>query len=166
MTWWLNPKLWGAVALAAALAFAGWFLYGAGQKDVQAKWNAQKAADAQAVIDVNSENQRIANRWNATVIGALNAQTLRNQRLEADAGSASAERGRLLDAIRRATAKRDLPSTTAQADPEPANPIADVLGACTLEVQELARAADGHASDAQALSDAWPVSYELGGKLK
>lgn len=156
MTWWLNPKLWAAVALAAALAFAGWFLYRAGQKDVRSDWNAQKAADALAVIEVNNENQRIAGRWNATVIGALNAQTQRNQRLEADAGSAAAERGRLLDAIRRATAKRDLPSATAQAGLEPTNPIADVLGACTLEVQELARTADGHASDAQALSDAWP----------
>lgn len=156
MTWWLNPKLWAAIALAAALALAGWFLYRAGQKDVRADWNAQKVADAQAVIEANNENQRIANRWNANVIGALNAQTARNQRLEADAGSASAERGRLLDAIRRATSKRDLPGTTAQAGPEPANPVRDVLESCTAEVQELARAADGHASDAQALSDAWP----------
>lgn len=156
MTWWLNPKLWAAVALAAALAFAGWFLYRAGQKDVRADWSAQKAADALAVIEINSENQRITGRWNANVIGALNAQTQRNQRLEADGGSASAERGRLLDAIRRATAKRDLPGTTAQAVTEPANPVRDVLEACTAELQEVARNADGHASDAQALSDAWP----------
>lgn len=156
MTLWLNPKLWAGLALAAALVAAGWFLYGAGQDDVQAKWNAQKAKDAQATIEINNENQRIASRWNATVIGALNAQKLRNQRLEADAGSASAERVRLLDAIRRATSKRDLPSTPANASPEPANPVADVLGACTLEVSELARIADRHASDAQALSDAWP----------
>lgn len=150
-------KNWRLIAIGAALAFAGLFLYRAGQKDVRADWNAQKAADAQAVIEINSENQRIASRWNANVIGALNAQTQRNQRLEADAGSASAERGRLLDAIRRATAKRDLPSATAQAGPEPANPVRDVLESCTAEVQDLARIADRHASDAQTLSDAWPV---------
>lgn len=156
MTWWLSPKLWAGIALAAALVAAGWFLYGAGQDDIQAKWNAQKAKDAQATVEINNENQRIASRWNATVIGALNAQTARNQRLEADAGSASAERVRLLDAIRRATSKRDLPGTPAAASAEPANPVRDVLEACTAEVQELARAADGHASDAQTLSDAWP----------
>lgn len=156
MTALLNPKLWIALALAAALGLAGLFLYRAGQKDVRVDWNAQKAADALAVMEINSENQRIAGRWNANVIGALNAQTQRNQRLEADAGSASAERGRLLDAIRRATTKRDLPSATAQASPEPANPIADVLGACTLELQEVARAADLHASDLRTFDEAWP----------
>lgn len=156
MTWWLNPKLWIGLALAAALVAAGWFLYGAGQDDVQAKWNAQKAKDAQATIEINNENQRIASRWNATVIGALNAQTVRNQRLEADAGSASAERVRLLDAIRRATSKRDLPGAPANASPEPANPVRDVLESCSADLQEMARNADRHASDAQALSDAWP----------
>ena len=156
MTALLNPKVWIALAIAAALTFTGFFLYRAGKATVRADWNAQKAADAQAVIEANNENQRIANRWNANVIGALNAQTTRNQRLEADAGSASAERGRLLDAIRRATSKRDLPGPAPAAGPEPANPIRDVLESCTAEVQELARAADGHASDAQALSEAWP----------
>lgn len=80
---------------------------------------------------------------------------------EADArGAADAlrlERGRLLDAIATATARRNLvpgPAATAQA--QPADPVADVLGQCTAEVQELAGAADAHASDAKLLIDAWP----------
>lgn len=152
----LNPRVWIALALAAVLTFAGFFLYRAGKASVRSDWNAQIAKDAQAAIAINNENQRIAGRWNATVIGALNAQKTRNARLEADAAGASAERDRLLDAARRAAAKRRLPSSPADAGPERADPLRLVLGACTAEVQELGRLADRHASDVQTLMEAWP----------
>jgi len=46
----LNPRVWIALALAAALALAGLFLYRAGRAAVQVDWNAQKAVDAEARI--------------------------------------------------------------------------------------------------------------------
>lgn len=55
-----------------------------------------------------------------------------------------------------ATRRNRLPSTVATAQAQPADPLADVFGQCTAEVQELVRAADDHASDVQALIDSWP----------
>ncbi|WP_143694834.1 DUF2514 family protein [Variovorax sp. JS1663] len=154
----LNPYilLGGLLAILAAAGGGYWKGSSDGANGVQTKWSAQVIADQKAALEAANENQRIAARWNSNLIGAINESRKRAQLLEAAAAGATAERGRLLDAIRRATS-RPVPSDPGKASPEPANPLADVLGACTAEVQDLARAADGHASDVQTLTDGWPA---------
>lgn len=153
----MNPYvlLGGLLALIAAAGGGYWKGSTDGANSVQIKWSAQVVADQKAALDATNENQRIANRWSANVIGAINEGKKREQLLADAAAGASAERQRLLDAIR-ITTGRSVSRDPGKASPEPANPIADVLRSCTAEVQELARAADGHASDVQTLSESWP----------
>lgn len=67
------------------------------------------------------------------------------------------ELDRLRDAIRtRHYEACTVPDTATAPSPKSADPIGDVLGECGAALTELARAADGHASDAVKLSDAWP----------
>ena len=64
---------------------------------------------------------------------------------------------RLRDAIRtRPATACPMPDTSTAASAEPADTVGDVLGECAATVTELARAADGHASDAVMLRNAWP----------
>jgi len=153
----MNPYvlLGGLLGLIAAAGGGYWKGSTDGANSVQIKWSAQIVADQKAALDAANENQRIANRWSANVIGAINEGKKREQLLSDAAAGASAERQRLLDAIQRATSGA-VPGNPGKAGPEPANPLADVLRSCTAEVQELARAADGHASDVETLSEGWP----------
>jgi hypothetical protein len=155
----VNPYVLLGFVLALVASAGGGYWKGStdGSNGVQAKWSAQVVADQKAALDATNENQRIANRWSANVIGAINEGKKREQLLADAAAGASAERQRLLDAIRFATS-RAVPSDPGKAGPEPANPLADVLRSCTAEVQELARAADGHASDVQTLIGGWPAN--------
>lgn len=64
---------------------------------------------------------------------------------------------RLRDAIRaRPVAACAVPDDSTAASDEPADPVGDVLGECGTALADMARAADGHASDAVMLRNAWP----------
>lgn len=81
----------------------------------------------------------------------------REQRLVADAGRARAELGRLRDAVASYTAPRLAAGAAAIAPGlDAADPFAELFLQCTSRYAEVARAADGHASDVQTLIDAWP----------
>ena len=67
------------------------------------------------------------------------------------------ELGRLRDAIRaRPHAACAVPDDSTAPSLEPADTIGDVLAECAATATELARTADGHASDAVMLLNAWP----------
>ncbi|MGJ7613944.1 MULTISPECIES: hypothetical protein [unclassified Variovorax] len=151
----LNWRAWVAIAIAAALAFSHFTVYRAGRAVVRQQWDRQIAVDAETARKAADANRAIEAQRQTQVLEAQNAAKTREAGLRTDLGRASAERGRLLDAIKRATGGA-VPSSSGNAKPQPANPIADVLGACTAEVQELAGAADGHASDVQTLESSWP----------
>lgn len=55
-------------------------------------------------------------------------------------------------------AKTSLPIATKQANIEYTNALSDVFRECSSRHKELAAKADGHAVDAQEMSDAWPES--------
>lgn len=55
-------------------------------------------------------------------------------------------------------AKTSLPIATKQANIEYANALSDAFRECSSRHKELAAKADGHATDAQEMSDAWPES--------
>ena len=64
---------------------------------------------------------------------------------------------RLRDAIRaRPVAVCPMPDTSTAPSADPADTVGDVLAECAATATELARAADGHASDAVMLRNAWP----------
>lgn len=116
-----------------------------------------KAERAAAALEATNENQRISNRWHAAELGALNASIQRQARIVADSAGASAQRERVLLIARKAAADcRPAPGPARAAGPEPANSLYDVFAGCTARLVELGKAADGHASDAQTLSDSWP----------
>lgn len=52
--------------------------------------------------------------------------------------------------------KRRLPTNTGDAGIEAAHTVAELYATCIGEYQAVARAADGHSSDALTLSEAWP----------
>ena len=63
MTALLSPKTWVALAVAAALAFAGFFLYRAGKATVRADFEAYKAAQAEARILADRANRNTERTW-------------------------------------------------------------------------------------------------------
>ena len=155
MTALMNWRVWAALALAAALAFALHFSYRAGKASVRAAWDAEKVVQLNQQKEAERENRNIESARQSNVIAAQNAATRRNHALQADAASANSERQRLLDAIA-AIPAADLSSNTGNASDQPAAANNLLFAECTAEVQRLAQFADGHASDVKTLIDSWP----------
>lgn len=129
-------------------------------KTAQAR-SAQALADyklsvSEATRILQAANDRKAAENNARQLEATNAARTREATLRSAADDLRLERDRLLNAIRIASRRDPVPGATASAKPEPSNPVADVLGACTAEVQELAGIADQHSSDLRTMIDSWP----------
>ena len=150
----LSPKVWIALAVAAALAFAGLFLYRAGAAGVRVKWDASIIEQQKFAAAQEADNRKLENKRQTNVIEAQNEQTKRTQTLQVAAAGARAESVSLRDTIAAIRAK--LPSTPADAASNAASTAANLLGECAAAYQELAGRADGHASDTLTLEQAWP----------
>jgi hypothetical protein len=120
-----------------------------GRAEVQARWDAQKAADKLA-----AEQQE--NHWRvqyaaAITLGATNAQALRT-----DANAARAASDRLRDT------NQSLQQLLAGASAETARKYAAayqaVFADCVGRYRAMGEAAQGHADDTAALSVAWPAA--------
>lgn len=85
---------------------------------------------------------------------AIRNSTVRAVAARRDADAARGELERLRDATR--ATRGGVPGEPPGACVARADAAADVLGQCAAAYQELARAADAHASDARTLSEAWP----------
>lgn len=96
-----------------------------------------------------------------TYQGALNAARTRETALRRDVDSARSESDSLR--AQSADAARKLASAAPAAVLEYAVAVNELLGQCQREYQGLAGKADGHASDARTLIDAWPA-YEASSK--
>lgn len=154
--WWVQPLIIATLLMG---------LLGQRVQVSNAKANVARSAEALANYKLSvSETTRILQATNdrkaaentARQLEAANAARTREAALRGAADDLRLERDRLLDAIRIASRRDPVPRATGAAKAEPANPIADVLGACTAEVQELAGASDAHASDLRTMIDAWP----------
>ena len=150
----LSPKFWIALAVAAALAFAGLFLYRAGAAGVRVKWDASIIEQQKFAAAQEADNRKLENKRQTNVIEAQNEQTKRTQTLQVAAAGARAESVSLRDTIAAIRAK--LPSTPGDAASNAASTAANLLGECAAAYQELAGRADGHASDTLTLEQAWP----------
>lgn len=150
-------------AAAVALLLVGLL----GQRVQVSNAKAAQARSAQALADyklsvsetariLQAANDRKAAENNARQLEATNAARTREAALRGAADDLRAERDRLLNAIRVASRRDPVLRAAGTPNAEPADSVTDVLGACTAEVQELAGAADAHASDLRALIEAWP----------
>lgn len=150
----LNWRVWFVMGLVASFALIGAGSYRAGKRNVQAKWNAEKVVQVKAAADAEVENRRIESKRQTGVIDAQNAQVKRTAVLQADAASSRATVDSLRDTIRTTTAS--LPSRSASATSEYAAASSQLLTECSANYAEVARQADGHASDSLMLQQAWP----------
>ncbi|MFM9928218.1 hypothetical protein VLK31_34985 [Variovorax sp. H27-G14] len=157
-----TPLLWVlGLGLVAALATAGIERTRAANARADSAGSRKDLSDYKLSVSettriLQAANDRRAADNNTRQLEAANAARTREAALRGAADNLRTERDRLLNAIRIASRRDSLPSATADSQAQPAYPVADVLGECTAQVQELARAADAHASDEQTLIDSWP----------
>jgi hypothetical protein len=154
MLYLLNWRLWVAVALAAVLAFTHTLAWRSGSAHTQARWDAAKVIQQQALADAEKASRAKEQALQLKVTEAVNAAAKRTQQAQA----ATAAVRRTADSLRGqlAAARADLPRATSDAVRAYAATLNTVFGECTAEVERLAAAAAGHASDALTLEQAWP----------
>ena len=150
----LNWRVWAAMGIAIALVLLGAGSYRAGKRNVQAQWNAEKVVQVKAAAETEVENRRIEAKRQTGVIDAQNAQVKRTAVLQADAANSRAVVDSLRDDIRTNTAS--LPSRTADTSGKYCAASGELLAICGAAYSEVARQADGHASDSLMLQQAWP----------
>ena len=143
----------------AAAALLGAAIAATGAWQVQSwRYTGQIATIQAAQLEaVNTATREARAQESKRFQGVQDAETAAKTRAQAarrDADAARTELDRLRDAIRTSTG--GVPGESATACAERADTAGNVLGQCAAAYQELARAADAHASDARTLSEAWP----------
>ena len=112
---------------------------------------AEKAAAAERVRKVEGD-------WNAKYQTAVNSARDRERTLRADLVAVRDAAAGLRTQASEAASR--LAKAPAPAVLEYANTLGDVFAECSARYGEVAQAADGHASDARTLIEAWPVNQE------
>jgi len=138
-----------AVALGAGVVWGAHYERDIGRAEVRAEW---ERADAAAVLAAN----KIESALRARVVAAENKGNERDQTNRNLAAAAAGASIGLRDTL--ATIRASVPGDTVETLRARTVTLAGVLGECQGRYQELARHADGHASDVQTLIDAWPTS--------
>lgn len=149
----MSPKLWLAVLLAVVLGFTHFTVYRAGRAAVRAQWDAQKLVDAKAAEKAEAQARQIESDRQKQAQEAIDESKKRESVLRADAANARSALERLRNAVR--TASGPVPSSTGNASGGPSS-TGQLLLECGEAYQQLAAAADQHASDVKTLTDAWP----------
>lgn len=150
----LSPRLWLALAVAAALAFTHGFAYKSGRAAVRANWDAAIIAQQEQAAKAEAENRRIESERQQKVIEAQNEAAKRAKNLQAAADNARSESERLRGDL--AAIRGDLPKLTRDAVNRYADAASVVFDQCQRSYQDMAANADRLASDQQTLIDAWP----------
>ena len=159
-TWLIRAAIAAAVVAGIILAYTAWRDSLIAQGDaqgaarVQAQWDQDKieraAETLKAVAQARAQEQAHAQK----VQEALNAANTRAQKAQAAAAAARRTADSLRDDLN--TASTDLPSASCSSIREYTATLNGIFGECTREVERLAAAAQGHASDALTLQEAWP----------
>ena len=150
----LSPKVWIALALAAVLAFTHTLAWRNASAHTQARWDAAKVVQQQALADAEKASRAKEQALQLKVTEAVNAAAKRTQQAQA----ATAAVRRTADSLRGqlAAARSDLPRATSDAVRAYAATLNTVFGECTAEVERLAAAAEGLSIDRDTLIQAWP----------
>ena len=154
----LIPDPWRLASrvLAVVLLLFAVYLFGRhdGAAHVQAKWEADKAAQAGRVAQAERLMRDREILMNERLRKAESHAEMRqkdNARLAADAAATA-------DRLRHdlAAARGRLSAATAEACRATASTALELLGTCADDYRDMAAAADGHAADVQTLTEAWP----------
>ncbi len=140
--------LGGAIAATTAWQVQDWRL-GGQIATLQAR-HATEAAQTQATALATERATAIRYQ------GALNVARTREATLQRDAARARAESDGLREQA--ADAARRMASAAPAAVAEYATAVGELFADCSRRYQAMAAAADGHAADARALSEAWPLN--------
>jgi len=147
MTALLNPRVWLAIALAAALAFSHFFVYRAGKANVRADLDAYRIAQQEARIFADrARTQRAEARQTAVDKEARDGQQ-QIANLEAERDAARADGDSLRSAIRAATSRAGTTPRIASAGPgqsgaDPLGMFADLLERADSRAEAVAGYAD------------------------
>ena len=151
----LLRKYWLPLLLAVAAAVAMVAAYNMGRdagkaaiqkawdKDIEQRTSAQRA-----------EKDRLERHYADQIQQAIAARDAQIKRVQADADGARAAAGSLRQQL--AASRGRVAQVAPAAVVDYTDAVADVLGECAARYTEVARAADGHAADADALMRAWP----------
>lgn len=142
----LNPRLWLALGLAAALAFSHFTAYRSGKANVRNEWKASVAA-------ANSEARQLEQARQRRADEAAGLAAAREAGMRADRARLAGERDGLrgdLDAVR-LNAAQSLDAATRSVAA-----LSAVFESCTRRYSDVAEAAARHASDSLTLQQAWP----------
>lgn len=138
----------GGAVLAGVLSWQvqGWRL---GEQIAQ-----KDAAHASAVASANQAALRLTEIYRENADAALRKAEARSAQNKRDADSLHSELDRLRSDL--ATVPGRIRNATREAVDQYAAAATVVFEQCTARYAELAKVADGHASDVQTLMDAWP----------
>ena len=150
----ISPYLYQLAAVA--IFIAGAFVTGVftGRDQVQDQWDAARAVQVQAAYAAERSARSKEQSLMTQLAEAQNAATERETKIRADYATAHAAALGLRDTL--AAARQRLPADPATTGGQAAATGLDLLGECSATVEQLAAAADAHASDVKTLTDAWP----------
>lgn len=151
----LSPRVWIALALSVVLCGTHWKAYTAGEKAIQAGWNAERITQAQETAKAVKVAHEKEVAYQQKIIEAQNDAVKRNQSLKAAADSARAQSDGLRNELN--STRDSLSRLTEAAVRKYADSASVVLDQCQRAYSDLAKNADGHASDALTLQQAWPT---------
>lgn len=142
----LNWRIWAALAVGLALAASHLKAYRMGGEGVRAQW-------AEAALQAKEQAREREQQWQTRLNEELKNAAAREQKIRRDAdGARTALRG-MHDA---ADAAMRRAADSHQACLVTADTATKLLEQCASQYRDMAEIADRHASDAQALSAAWP----------
>lgn len=142
------------IAIAAALAAIAWAIHAIDQSRQQIGYDRRVAEDNVALIAAQDAALTEERRLNQKLETAQNEATKRQQQIDRTAAAAGLAVAGLRDDIDRYRASLSA-DPARPADPRAAT-VAELFGDCADHYRDLAKKADGHASDARTLSEGWP----------
>lgn len=157
----MTPSLTlGAVAVAVGAAGA-WTVqswrYDAKISDIDRTHSAAIAQAQETHIKALENAREQSEKYQQDAHQAAADAAIRISAADRDLHRNRTELDRMRDAIRsRPVATCAMPNVATAASVEPADTVGNVLAECAAAIAELARAADGHASDAMMCFAAWP----------
>lgn len=152
------PAPWALVSKLAAVALVALSLYAVGRHDgadhVRGQWAAEVRQQAGQAAELERTYRQREQAMTNQLQKAQYDADQREKSLRAAADAAAASAGGLRHDL--AAARGRLSAATADACRATASTALELLGACADDYRAVAASADGHRSDVQTLTEAWP----------
>jgi len=148
-------KAWTVMLCLAGLIFSYWLVYN----------KAVENTETRLELHYQTEQNKLRDQYDQRLLAiqrkhndAIQTASIREAKLKADADSARAAVVSLRLSLSKAHER--IREASRPAVDEYAVTVSELYGECEAELAETAAKADGHASDAMKLRDAWPKSGE------